>query len=521
MILRKPYAFFIKIFKPIHIVMSVMIMYLIYISNNILRFFSNYINSPNDVMGENIKQELISTYMYIIPVVSIVLSLIFLGIMYNKKKPFTFYIVNIFSSLVILIINIYTLNFIGIMEKSITPIKIVKLNHDLILISMILQIILFIFLMIRGLGINFKKFNFDSDINKLNISESDKEEFELSINVDFDDAKRRRKRKIRELKYLYKENKIIINLIILFILVLATTASIYIVLNLKKVNTEGIVYNMNKFNIKINKTLILNESFNGKKLTDNYLIVVDTSLQSNLNNISLFLKDFSLQVEDITFSVQKKYTNDLADLGISYDETNLNSEYQNFIFVFEVPIKYIKSDFDFVYNQEGRKTKIRIKPQNIVSEKINISKKITEKINFIDSIGDISFNIKNIDIQDYYSIKYNYCVSKNDCLLSTEYIRPTINENFDKTILKLEVEYFDNSDLNTKGFYDFFSRFGTVYYKNGGSWYNQRIKFEELRSKKTNNKNNIYIGVNSDIKKAESIKIVFDIRNSRYEYVLK
>ena len=521
MILRKPYAFFIKIFKPIHIVMSFFLIYSIYRSNKILKFLNNYINSVNDVLGENIKEDLISNFIYIIPIVLIIFSLIFLGIMYNKKKPFSFYIVNIFAFLIVLIINIYSSNFIGIMEKTITPIKLVKLNHDLILISMIIQIVTFVILMIRGLGINFKKFNFDSDINKLNISESDKEEFELSINVDLDDAKRRRKRKIRQLKYLYKENKLAINFITLFIIVLLSVIIGYIVLNSKKVNTEGIIYNMHKFNFKVNKTIILNESFNGTNLTDDYLIVVDVSLQSNFNQVSLFLKDFSLQVDDIVFNVQTKYSSSLSDLGITYDESNLTSEYQNFIFTFEVPIKYIESDFDFVYNQEGQKTKIRVSPQKIVSDEINISKKINEKIEFNDSIGNISFNIKKYEIQDNYVMKYNYCISEKECLLSKEYIKPSINENFDKTILKLNVEYLDESDLDTKNFYDFFSKFGTIYYKIGDTWYFQRGKFEEIKSNKVNDKKNVYVGINSKIKNATSIKLVFDIRNAKYEYILK
>ena len=36
MILRKPYAFFIKIFKPIHIFLSFLVVILIYKTNNIL-----------------------------------------------------------------------------------------------------------------------------------------------------------------------------------------------------------------------------------------------------------------------------------------------------------------------------------------------------------------------------------------------------------------------------------------------------------------------------------------------------
>ena len=51
MILRKPYVLFIKIFKPIHIFMSILIAFLIYNTNKILNFLSNYIYSDNNVVG--------------------------------------------------------------------------------------------------------------------------------------------------------------------------------------------------------------------------------------------------------------------------------------------------------------------------------------------------------------------------------------------------------------------------------------------------------------------------------------
>ena len=521
MILRKPYAFFIKIFKPIHIVMSILLMYSIYISNKILNFFSVYIRTTNNVLGEKITENLISNFLYIIPIILIVFSLIFLGIMYQKKKPVTFYIVNIFSLLVVLIINIYCTNFIKIMEKSITPIKVVKLNHDLVLISMMIQIVVFVILIIRGLGINFKKFNFDSDINKLNISEADKEEFELSINVDLDDARRRRKQKIRQLKYLYKENKTIINLMILVFLIVISSIFIFIKINSTKMNTEGTAYSMNNFNFRVNKSIFLNESFNGNKLTENYLMVVEVSLQTNFNQINLYAKDFSLQVEDIVFNVQTKYGEELADLGVLYDGTKLSNEYENYIFVFEIPIKYTESDFYFVYNQEGRKHKIRLNPQNITSEKINITKNINEEIKFNDTLGEIKFSINSYEMEDKFLLKYNYCISKNDCIISKEYIKPSINENFDKTVLKMNVEYVDNSNLKTQKFYKFFSRFGSIHYKINNKWYSQNTKFEEIKSNRVNTKNDVYIGINSKIKDADSVKLVFNIRNAKYEYLLK
>ena len=58
MILRKPYAFFIKIFKPIHIFMAVMLAYLVYKTNIILNFFSKYIYSNINVIGKVLDEKI-------------------------------------------------------------------------------------------------------------------------------------------------------------------------------------------------------------------------------------------------------------------------------------------------------------------------------------------------------------------------------------------------------------------------------------------------------------------------------
>ena len=386
---------------------------------------------------------------------------------------------------------------------------------------MFIEVLTFILLIIRGIGLNFKKFNFDSDITKLNVSEADREEFELSINVDFEYAKRRRKKNLRQFKYFYKENKLMINLTLVIFTIVISLTSIFIYFNLSKENIEGNIYSMNKFNIVVNKSIMLNKSFNNEKITDNYLIVVDASLQSYLKNISLYLKDFSLEAGEAIFQVEKKYSSSLIDIGNSYSQENLTNEYIKYIFVFELPEKYIESDLFFVYTDEGVKTKIKLKPNKYNAGKKEKTASISQKIEFNENFGTISFKINNFDIKKSFAIKYDYCVTSKECITSKEYIKPTINQNFDKQILKLDVDYEDNSDLNIKTFYDFFVKFGVIEYKIDNKWYIQSGGFEELKSKKINNKNNIYIGINENIAASDSIRLVFNIRDSKYIYVIK
>ena len=521
MILKKPYAFFIKMFKPIHLILAALIAYLIFLENKILEFLSSYITTNVSVIGKEIRGEYASNFVYIIPIIIIFVSLVIFGIMFKKKKPTKFYLINIFAYIVVIIINVYTIKFLGTLEKNIVAIKIVKLIHDFVFVNIIIETISFIVFIIRGIGINLKKFDFDSELSNINISESDKEEFEVNIQIDLNESKRKRKKYLRNLKYLYFENKFIIN--VLFFIFLGLVTTIIITLNIRKNNQlkEGIEHIVSDFNFIVDRTIIIDKNYSGEKITDNYLIVVDTELMSYIYNKKLYLNDFSLNIGEAKFKPTTKYNEELVDIGPVYEETTLTNQYENYLFVYEIPEKYIKSEMIFEYNDKGVKANVSLNPSNLKTPKVEISKKIGENISFLETLGNIKFKINSININSKYLIEYDYCIKKEDCVKSYEYLKPKINENFDKNILKLDVEYLDNSSLEIMNFYDFFENFGSIYYCIEGSCKIQTNNFEEIKSLKRQEKNVVYIGVNSEISKASKIKFVFNIRNSKYEYVLK
>ncbi len=521
MILKKPYAFFIKMFKPIHLVLALIVAYLIFLENRILTFLNGYMYSSIDTSLKNIKGNLANNFIFIIPMLIIVLSLLILGVMFRKKKPVLFYFINIFIFIVSIIINLYVSNFLGVLEQSVVSIRIVKLMHDLLFINIMLQSVMFIFLIIRGMGINFKKFDFSNDISKFEINESDDEEFELDINIDLDENKRKRKKNLRYLKYTYIENKFIINIVLIIFVIILSLVIYGIIKVYYKNNKEGKIYSANTFSFGVNETLILNRDYSGRKLTDNYLIVVNTSIASNYQDNILYLKDFSLKIGNAVFKPVTDYAKSLIDIGNVYNETVLPFEYTNYLFVYEIPEKFKTSDMIFSYSNEGKSIDIKLKPKEQQNSDIIVEKSIGEEMQFNESIGDIKFEINDFEIKDRYLVEYNYCINDNDCILSKEYLVASINENFDKYILRLDINYNDNSSLKLSDFYDLLEGFGSIQYKINDSWIVQSDNFEEIKSSKANMGNNIYIGVNSEVMNATNIKFVFNIRGSRYEYTIK
>ena len=260
MILKKPYAFIIKYFKLIHFLLTLLIAYLIYRTNLILSFVSNYISSNTSVVGRNLTGNLFNSLCFIFPIFIIIFALIFIGIMYKKEKPVMFYVINIFIYIFFLVTLAYSYSIIKEMQIVIVDIRPIKIIHDLLIILMGLEVISFVIFLVRALGFDIKKFDFLSDVNKLDINESDKEEFEFDINIDFDEKKRRAKRRLRYLKYTYSENKLFIRIIVLVILIILgyfiySRFDIY-----KKTNKEGVILSLNNFSLGVEESYLTNKN---------------------------------------------------------------------------------------------------------------------------------------------------------------------------------------------------------------------------------------------------------------------
>ncbi|HHW69283.1 MAG TPA: hypothetical protein GX747_03000, partial [Tenericutes bacterium] len=107
MILRKPYAFLIKKFRLLHLIVSGLLVYLIYRLNMLLQIVNEYMKDITVVNNKDLINEYFNIYMFIIPFAIIIFSTILYSIMYLKKKPKLFYAISIITSIAMLIIFNY------------------------------------------------------------------------------------------------------------------------------------------------------------------------------------------------------------------------------------------------------------------------------------------------------------------------------------------------------------------------------------------------------------------------------
>jgi len=531
MILRKPYAFLIKNFKLLHLILTILFSICIYKNTGIITFLNEYISTPKIITNIDAMGSMFPLYMFIIPVIIIIICTIILCIMYNKKKAYLLYIFCILVSIASFALYNYCYNLVIDMQVEIIGIRTVNIIRDLYTMVVLLNSIVVIFTLVRATGFDIKKFNFVKDLQELNIVDEDSEEFELELNIDSNEIKRGFKRKLRYLKYGYVENKFIINVIILLLIALVMFVIYFINTIYYKNYNQTVTFQTDYFVMHVDNAFITSKDYNGNKLTDNALVIIDLKIKSFLNKGRLLDSvNSSLVVNDKVYSHSEKYRDYLFDLGVVYEEQLIYPNNSNYLLVFEIPKEDINSEMTFRYangfdvfasNLIPKYITVKLSPFNLDGEIENKKYEIGENIDISEStLGNAVINIDNYEIGSNLTINYNFCPTKLECYESTEYVKPSLG-NYDKSLLMISGNITINDTLvNVYDLYSFISKYGKIEYTINGI--NKKMGVSIKRVNPVNKKNNTeYLEIIKEIESAESISLKFYIRNKSYEYILK
>lgn len=530
MILRKPYAFFIKHFKLMHLILAVLVCFSIYKTKLLLDFYNEYVTLVINVTGQDLVTPLLPFSYQIIPIFVLIFLTIILIVMLVKKKPSLFYFISILIYIfVFVIIQVSKSNLITLSNTLIDS-RVTRIIRDLIMLCFFSQIFTIIIISIRAIGFDIKKFDFQTDLRGLEINEEDREEVEIQINYDKNKIIRNIRKKIRFFKYTYKENKLLFNIsmgVFSTVIVVIVLSSIFKQEIILKQN--DLVYG-NNLTLKIIDSYIVNTDFKGNLITNDYYLILRTNIKSNNENSKLDIATTKILIDNYVYTPIIKNKDSIFDFGKVYDNETIGIEYEEKILVYEIPKELIEKDIYFSYvdknsrtkNGNFKDTKVKIDYIDVTGIESTTKVYLNEKLEFLDTIlPDYSIKINAIDIKDEYKLKYNFCVS-DECFMSYEYLKPNINSNYDKTLLKISgnIEY-EKSIASVYDLFDFISKFGILKYTINNQEKISPIKFSEITSKKTNQNNVYYIEVAKEIKTATNISLLFTIRNKNYEYVLK
>ena len=95
MVLRKPYAFLIKHFRMIHILLGIFMSFLLYKTYAVYKFFNTYLAESKFNVLENISSKYITISMFFSIIIIIGITVVVLWLMNFKKKPVKYYFLSL------------------------------------------------------------------------------------------------------------------------------------------------------------------------------------------------------------------------------------------------------------------------------------------------------------------------------------------------------------------------------------------------------------------------------------------
>jgi len=264
---------------------------------------------------------------------------------------------------------------------------------------------------------------------------------------------------------------------------------------------------------------------------DNSYLLVKIKVRNNLStDESLDTATTKIVIGNYYYVPTMEFHEKFIDFGNLYMNEKIGSDFEEKVLIYQIPNEIINDEMIFSYvnknsftSKEGFKsTNVTIKKNNLNGVSSNEKIMLGQTAHLDESIlSDFKITITGFEIADDIKIKYNHCIS-NECFESYEYLKPTLNTNYEKTILKINGSLEKTGYINgVTDLYDFIEKFGKLRYEKNGQLLLKDVAFNEVKSTKVKKDNIYYIEVPKEIENSSNISLVFTIRDRIYEYVLK
>ena len=535
MIIRKPYAFLIRHFKLIHIVLGVLIAYLTYETTQLIGFFRDFVESSKLPVANGLAGYFINFFMYFAVLGVLAITIIVYILLYRKKKQTRMYAVVIGYYILFFILLTVSFNILATIEKEITSGEAARLYRDISLIAYLPQYFFMFFMFFRGIGFDLKKFNFSADMIQIEIEEKDAEEIEVVVPKDTYKLQRFIRRFIREFRYYVLENTFLFICLCVIVVSIIGTA---IFMNVKVYNEKvrvGQDFAYKGFTLTYLDSIVTNLNSKGEVLVEGkYYLVVAFNVKSNTSSI-IDWKDFRLLAgKDIIYPTYTKREH-FVDYGNPYQGEKLTRGWDSdYIFIFELDKNLVMGSYNLrIVNKltfnvgqiEPSYKDVKLKPTKIDK----ITKDSTVELGSELNLKKTTLNASKLTVKDYeianrYIYSYEYCdpLNKEDCRSFQYPVSVDAASTARKTLLILDYDlvladsYYKMS-LKNKHIRDFFFTFGRIRYTVNG-----KEKIVSVTDKTPEQATNtVVMQVDSDIKGADKIELIITIRNIQNIIVLK
>ena len=522
MILKKPYAFLIKHFKLIHLLLCIPLVYLLIRTGAIATFLNSYVSANYYTSQTNLAGTYINYFMYLAILLVLLLVLTVYFLMRQKKKDTKFYVFLLIYYILLFALITFCHSILGQIEDAVIEAQTVRIYRDIAFIVYIPQFFFIGYSFLRGIGFDLKKFNFDEDAKELEITDIDNEEFELVFGKDAYKYKRTIRRFFREFKYYVLENKLAFSIAIGTMLYL--NFGVY-----NKVYRQTQRMTHNNLSVSVEDAILTKYDLGGNEYNTYYLaLAVNIKNNNRTDPKTLDYDNFQLSVANRLISPILDRSSNFPDLGLPYtrDTTIRAGEEGTFVLVYEVDPALINQTMtlkilDSLTFEIGSVTPI-YKTVNLRYDTISSVTQVREvDYDKILELSNTRLGLTQIQIHSY-QITSSYEYSYESCTNSIcQNLKNKVVSNPSNTLLILN-RMFQMDPYSTyynvrRGSNSFVSDFIKVRYRIGESTYTTTVT--DVTPKEIED---IWVfELSQNITNAEEISLVISIRGEQYIMKIK
>ena len=344
MVFRRPYAFLIKHFRLIHLFISAIFTYIVILSRNIYKYLSSVIS---DSVNRYNALEYINYGIYLYIFLALILCFVVYWLLKYKNKPRRIYILTFVGYIIISIFMFLLFNYMREFSNAVIGQKTIRFYRDSLLIILFFQYYIIIFMFVRGLGFDIRKFNFGKDVQELNATLEDSEEVEVNAKIDTTNVVRGFRRQKREFGYFYKEYKIYIIIIIVLVLsFIGYNAYGYFSVKYKVYNENENIGNL--YNITIRDSY-----YNIGE--DNNFVIINFDVRKNGKKGILNISNMILTIGKDKYIPDKNICYQFNRMGNCYKKQYIGNNIDNYIVVYNIHDLNIQDAY-LLYNESYDKS---------------------------------------------------------------------------------------------------------------------------------------------------------------------
>lgn len=533
MVLRKPYAFLIRHFKSIHLILTALMVIFAYKMNKIGTFLGEYKSLGTYEAERGVVWKYIGITGWLIPLLIIGLLIAILYLLKRKDKPTKYYLVSII---------VYLVEFVAVIAASILLTSIQQGNANTSYVSIFkdlatslayLPIPFILVSLVRGVGFNIKQFNFQKDLIDLNLTEEDREEFEVQLEVDTENIRAKINRRIRFIKYVYLENKPVFFGVIALVIVAIGISIAVAISKIEHIYKPGEKFTSFGIDFVVNNAYQTNKGIDNKEIKTGktYVIVNFTATNNTEYDTYLPFKYIYLKVDkNIQVNPTDRYEYNLSDFGnrlFSYDSIKAKSKATyNLVFEFDSTYRNNEKRFDLIelsdmgyinVKEDGHYKYAKVDlnldkfkdTQNVKDYSLN------EEVDFKNSLIDgIKLKIKSAELNNNFEVEYTLNVQNQE-----RHYKRAIESSIPskRMVLKLETELTKSEDFSNDLYKDFYNNLVLIQYEKDGKMIEQQFKVNDLTPNEAP-VGNVYLEVTNELKDSKKVNLVFKIRNKLYTY---